>query len=583
MSVVNTANFTLHPQDGWVQIGSAAGSFLRIDHFPAHVPIFVTVATSPPSLVSTNATGTITFSGLPTAGQTVTVDDVIYTFVTTANNTKNTVVIGTTAALTAANLAALISSRATATVSGSVVTVTATAQGYIGNTYPLATNATNVTVSGSTLTGGVTANTGFRIECASCHFDGGYTGNLYARISGNSNHDVKVSVWTNPNASSGGGGGGGTTYSQNSINYVATASGTGYSTGDYITKVVTSDQTGSAGVEAVYWLDLTTGAQLSTAPSLSNLALVPIGSVTIAAGSALIGSVNLDIGGTAVSASNPVYEADAYTAPSAVTWTSATAVNTANTVTTTGYDGVLISVITAAGITGGVLTFEAYDGAAWIPAQAGKLNAYGGSTTVTLGASQTQGYQINIAGATQFRTRLSTAITGTGNVVVTHLASSAPMPDPLTVGLDPAQPLPPGTNLMGKVGIDQTTPGTTNAVSATNLPTTVAVNKGVPTASTLLVVEAQSATPTLTQVAASASSTTLLAANTARMGATIVNASSSILYVAFGATASATAYTVALGPTGTVGAYYEVPFNYRGQITGIWATATGNAVITEVT
>lgn len=45
-----------------------------------------------------------------------------------------------------------------------------------------------------------------------------------------------------------------------------------------------------------------------------------------------------------------------------------------------------------------------------------------------------------------------------------------------------------GTNIIGKVGIDQTTPGTTNAVAATNLPTTVDTNSGVKSASTLRVV-----------------------------------------------------------------------------------------------
>jgi len=38
--------------------------------------------------------------------------------------------------------------------------------------------------------------------------------------------------------------------------------------------------------------------------------------------------------------------------------------------------------------------------------------------------------------------------------------------------------IPAGTNLIGKVGIDQTTPGTTNAVSATNFPSAVATGTG---------------------------------------------------------------------------------------------------------
>lgn len=44
--------------------------------------------------------------------------------------------------------------------------------------------------------------------------------------------------------------------------------------------------------------------------------------------------------------------------------------------------------------------------------------------------------------------------------------------------------IPVGNNLIGKVGIDQTTPGTTNAVSTTNLPTTVDTNSGNKSAST---------------------------------------------------------------------------------------------------
>jgi hypothetical protein len=45
-----------------------------------------------------------------------------------------------------------------------------------------------------------------------------------------------------------------------------------------------------------------------------------------------------------------------------------------------------------------------------------------------------------------------------------------------------------GSAIVGKVGIDQTTPGTTNAVAATNLPTAVDVNSGSKSNSTLRVV-----------------------------------------------------------------------------------------------
>lgn len=45
-------------------------------------------------------------------------------------------------------------------------------------------------------------------------------------------------------------------------------------------------------------------------------------------------------------------------------------------------------------------------------------------------------------------------------------------------------PVPAGTNVIGKFGVDQTTPGTTNAVQATNLPATVDTNTGNASANT---------------------------------------------------------------------------------------------------
>lgn len=86
-------------------------------------------------------------------------------------------------------------------------------------------------------------------------------------------------------------------------------------------------------------------------------------------------------------------------------------------------------------------------------------------------------------------------------------------------------------------------------------------------------------TATRTNVAGSASSTTILAANTAREGATVYNDSTAILFLELGsAAASATNYTIQIGPQG----YYEVPFGYTGQLTGIWAAANGNARVTEI-
>ena len=88
-----------------------------------------------------------------------------------------------------------------------------------------------------------------------------------------------------------------------------------------------------------------------------------------------------------------------------------------------------------------------------------------------------------------------------------------------------------------------------------------------------------SATGTLSSVAASAASSTVLAANASRKGFSIYNDSTAILKIAFAATASATAFTVLMQPN----AYFENNTLYTGIITGIWATATGNARVTELT
>lgn len=92
--------------------------------------------------------------------------------------------------------------------------------------------------------------------------------------------------------------------------------------------------------------------------------------------------------------------------------------------------------------------------------------------------------------------------------------------------------------------------------------------------------QSRPATAALTNVASVTTSVVLAAANAARRGLIIVNDSTKVLYVAFAATASATAFTYKLGGGATV----ELPLNgYTGVVSGIWATANGNARITEIT
>jgi len=85
---------------------------------------------------------------------------------------------------------------------------------------------------------------------------------------------------------------------------------------------------------------------------------------------------------------------------------------------------------------------------------------------------------------------------------------------------------------------------------------------------------------TRSSVAGAAVDTVILTSNVNRLGATVYNDSSAVLYLALGTAAASTSdYTVQM----VSGAYYEVPFAYTGGIRGIWASATGNARVGEIT
>jgi hypothetical protein len=86
-----------------------------------------------------------------------------------------------------------------------------------------------------------------------------------------------------------------------------------------------------------------------------------------------------------------------------------------------------------------------------------------------------------------------------------------------------------------------------------------------------------SQTATLTQPAASASTAVLLTAGR-RNGFIITNDGSTVLFLAFAATATVTAYTIQIAAAGS---YSSSDVNYSGVVSGIWSgSPTGNARVT---
>jgi hypothetical protein len=147
-------------------------------------------------------------------------------------------------------------------------------------------------------------------------------------------------------------------------------------------------------------------------------------------------------------------------------WTSATALNTAQSIVTTGYSIVEFSLNATSTMTGGVLTFEASDdaGVTWYSIQAARVNAPNIETTFTLSVT-TQAWQANIAGFTNFRVRLSTVITGSGTANLRLQASaSGESPDLSVQGTVSINAIPTGSNVIGHVIADS---GSTTVVTGT--------------------------------------------------------------------------------------------------------------------
>lgn len=160
-------NYLISPKDGWVNVAPTASKFVRISAFPHTHPYYVSFGSSAPALLGTNGTGTVTFStGVPTAGNTVTVGTEVYTF-RAAASLPFEVTIGSDFHVSATNFTAIVNAQSklvTASDASDVVTLLAKAVGTQGN-LGLSKVGANIAVSGAVLTGGTDAQPGILV----CH------------------------------------------------------------------------------------------------------------------------------------------------------------------------------------------------------------------------------------------------------------------------------------------------------------------------------------------------------------------------------------------------------------------------------
>jgi hypothetical protein len=88
------------------------------------------------------------------------------------------------------------------------------------------------------------------------------------------------------------------------------------------------------------------------------------------------------------------------------------------------------------------------------------------------------------------------------------------------------------------------------------------------------------ASSTLTSVPVATTSITLAAANANRRQLLLFNDGSNVVYIAFAATATSTAFSVRIAANG----FYETPLNgYTGIVTAIRTSGSGAVRVTEVT
>lgn len=150
-------------------------------------------------------------------------------------------------------------------------------------------------------------------------------------------------------------------------------------------------------------------------------------------------------------------------AASTTAWTSATGLNTSNTIAITNLNTVSVTLSNTSTMTAGVLTFEVSPdgGTTWFSVSMARINAYTIESSYTLSVVANQAWSTSVDAFTNFRVRLSTVITGTGTATVIVAAQLFAIEPIITVGQTNAAllqatigaALPVGANTIGAVNI----------------------------------------------------------------------------------------------------------------------------------
>jgi len=150
---------------------------------------------------------------------------------------------------------------------------------------------------------------------------------------------------------------------------------------------------------------------------------------------------------------------DAFAQPIVTTWSTSTTLNTYVVGTSAGLDTIALTVSAGANITGGVISFYVFDGAAYIPIKCPSVSNYLTYSSYPLVANVTAGFTVPVAGYPAFQFQLTSAITtssGPGTTLITTISSSAPDVSVTAVGIDPSstsQPVGSGSINTGQATV----------------------------------------------------------------------------------------------------------------------------------